>query len=272
MTTKKTDAGAEDAATKKSGGTLAVIDAFEMPEISEEFKEVLMEEMSENDDITMSFPVLKVPSGGNLAFTLPGEDGDVAKTLDVVIVDRFKANAYWENVFDGNNNPPDCMSPDAEFGYGYPGGECASCSLNQFGSDPKDGKGKACKNMVRTYILLEGEMLPWKLDIPPTSLRVFSDYISSVVLKGKHPYGVVTRIGLETAKNTTGITYSKLTFKAVGALTKEQTAASKEYVSSIKLLTRDSSPALKHAVAGGTAPQQLEAGDAPDQSPDEELF
>ena len=56
-------------------------------------------------------------------------------------------------------------------------------------------------------------MLPWKLDVPPpTSMKAFSNYISSVVLKGKHPYGVITRVGLEAAKSANGIAYSKLTF------------------------------------------------------------
>ena len=78
-------------------GPFDVVENYQVPEFTEEFREVLAEEMEENGDIAIAFPVLKIPSGGGMAFTLPGDEGDVAKTIDVIIVDRFKANAYWEN-------------------------------------------------------------------------------------------------------------------------------------------------------------------------------
>lgn len=252
-------------------GPFDVVENYQIPEFTEEFREVLAEEMEENGDIAIAFPVLKIPSGGGMAFTLPGDEGDVAKTIDVIIVDRFKANAYWENAFDGSNNPPDCSSFDGETGYGDPGGYCAGCEFNQFGSDPDPkSEGKACKNMIRTYILREGDMLPWKLDVPPTSMKAFSNYISSVVLKGKHPYGVITRVGLEAAKSANGIAYSKLTFKPTGSLGKDATLASKEYSGSIKMLTRGGKTEIPHkaAIIGSQAPE-LAGGEA---APDEDIF
>lgn len=230
---------------------------FEMPILDDEFRETLAEEMGENGDISVSFPTLKIPSGGGIAFNLP--DGEsIAKTIDVVIVDRYKANAYWKSSFDGSNNPPDCFSPDGEIGFGFPGGFCESCPNNQFGSDARDGKGKACKNMIRAFILPEGEVLPWRVDVPPTSLRAFQNYISSVVMKGKHPYGVVTTIGLEQASSSTGIKYSKLTFTLKGKLPANQVPISKGYSGSIKMLTREEGRAVPAAQSALPSPANVD--------------
>lgn len=211
---------------------------FIIPELTAEVREVLAEEIADNGDIEISMPTLKIPSGGGLAFTLPNDEADVAKYVDVVIVDRFPVNVFWEGSFEGGNNPPDCVANDGVCGVGYPGGPCAACPNNAFGSADK-GAGKACKNVVRAYILPSGgALLPWKLDVPPTSIKEFKKYVSGVVMGGKHPYGVVTRIGLEKKKSGDGIDYSALTFKTITPLPAEQVAMSKNYVQGVKMITR----------------------------------
>ena len=110
------------------------------------------EELAEDmDGLQLGFQRVKIPSGGQLQFEIPGDDPDnpdYAKFLEGVIVYSHNSNAYWPTGEDyDDNTPPSCQSLDGKLGYGCPGGICADCAYNRFGSDPKGpGKGKACKN------------------------------------------------------------------------------------------------------------------------------
>ena len=114
--------------------------------------------------------------------------------------------------------------------------QCESCPLNQFGSAP-DGKGKACKNMHRIYLLREGEVLPLLLPLPPTSLKAFKDYLAKrIVLKGKRAWQVLTQITLKKEQNSGGITYASCVFTKLGDLTPAQAEQIKDTVDAVKQL------------------------------------
>ena len=227
--TKKTEAAA-----------LAVIENFELPAVSGNMGAAMAEEM---EGLQLSFPRVKIPSGGGLAFEVPGDDPenpDTEKEIVGVIVDHHPVNAYWQNKYSGANNPPDCSSMDGKVGIDADGNRkpCNSCPNNEWGSDD-EGRGKACKNMHRVYILREGEMLPLLLTLPPTSLKNLSDYIAlRVVSKGMRSYGVVTKVSLKKAQNAGGINYSQAVFALAGKLAPAQAAAMAEYSKGIKVLTR----------------------------------
>ena len=90
------------------------------------------------------FDRVKIPSGGGLAFEIPGDDPenpDVAKELIGVIVDHHLINAFWQDKYSGGNTPPECSSMEGKVGTGNPGGSCKLCPLNQFGSG-EGGHGK----------------------------------------------------------------------------------------------------------------------------------
>lgn len=228
-------------ATKKNETTaLAVIENFQLPALSDEMGQALAEEM---DGLTLTFPRVKIPSGGGLAFEVPGDDPenpDTEKEIVGVIVDHHPVNAYWADKYAGANNPPDCSSMDGKVGLDADGNRvpCNSCQFNQWGS-ADDGRGKACKNMHRVYILREGEMLPLLLTLPPTSLKNLSDYIAlRVVSKGMRSYGVVTKVSLKKAQNTGGINYSQAVFALAGKLAPAQVSAMADYSLGIKSMTR----------------------------------
>jgi len=214
----------------------------------------VQEYMLENlDGITPDFPRVKFPSGGNLAFEIPGEDeADVAKELIGVVVDQHSANAYWSKRFDGEKNAPDCTSMDGKIGFApeganvpWAGGcqECATCPFNQWGTavDQNGNKtnGKACKNMKRVALLREGEILPLIITIPPTSVKAWNAYMVNLTSKLKKFYGVVTKIKLQKAKNSGGIEYSEGVFTRVKDLTKEEIEHMKAYVAGIKPVLRN---------------------------------
>ena len=102
------------------------------------------------EGLRLSFTRIKIPGGGHLQFEIPSGNPDVpdyAPYLEGVILYSHNSNAYWpEGSEYDDDQPPLCQSFDGKVGYGEPGGTCADCVLNQFGSDGNN-KGKACKNM-----------------------------------------------------------------------------------------------------------------------------
>jgi len=223
------------------------------------------------------FTRVKMPSGGSPAFEIENPDDpsdpEVAKTITGVIVAHQAVNVYWSKPMEetGGGTSPDCSSPDGVTGHGDRGvnevtGEvddaqlphdCASCWLNEFGS-AADG-GKACKNVRNLYVLRAGDLLPLLLPLPPTSLKAWRTFaVKSLMARGRHWTGVVTRIGLEAAQSASGIKYSRATFALEALpgggyeLPREQQAWLKEYGVGLLAVVTDDPSAL--AVTAETEP------------------
>lgn len=160
-------------ATAKKSTELAPVENFALttaydgldPELAAELKD----QMDDLDDESgINCRTIKIPSGGSLAFTVQGdEDGDedYPKEIEGVIVFTHRMNGYWPNAFGSSTNPEDkipvCSSMDGKSGLNIRTGEiceCDKCPCNQYGSDPNGGKGKACKNMRRIYLMRSNEL------------------------------------------------------------------------------------------------------------------
>lgn len=139
------------------------------------------------------------------AFLLP--DGTTAKTLTGIIVFHHKARGYWETE---GQQVPTCSSMDGKTGTDDQGVEhvCAKCPKNVFGSG-KDGHGKACKEMRWIYLLQDGEIIPSRISLPPTSIGKFDVFVTALAQKKIAPIQKIVRIGLETAESR-GFRYSAL--------------------------------------------------------------
>ena len=183
--------------------------AFVLPDVAAG-TEFSQEELAQDmDGLQIGFRNVKIPSGGQIQFELPGEDPDnpdYTKFLDGVIVHSHNANAYWATGINEDENPsPDCQSMDGKLGYGSPGGICADCPYNRYGTDPNPngtGRGKACKNQRIVYLLRSGEALPIQLSLSPTSIRPYTDFINAAFLARRRGVcGSVVRIGLRKANN-----------------------------------------------------------------------
>lgn len=182
--------------------------------------EALASEMSGMD---ITFDRISVPAAGGQAFEVPGEmPGETAMVKDFkgVILCHHPMFSYYRERFTGGNNPPDCGSCDGITGVGNPGGVCARCPLNVYGSG--ENGGKACKNKRRVYVLREGELIPVLLTLPTGSIKEFNVYIQQLLAKGNRSYSVVTNFSLTKATNAKGITYSKVLFTAVSKLSPEE--------------------------------------------------
>lgn len=220
---------------------LAVIDkpSFNLPILSD--PQGILEIIQMNlQDIEPRFDRVKIPSGGGLAFELPGDDQpEIAQEIVGVILDHYKVNAYWKDRYSGANNPPDCSALDGQIGVGDPGGQCATCPYNQFGSAVDEHgnptRGKSCKNLHRVYILREGEVFPILIALPPTSISNFTNYMKR--LCGRKPvpfFGCITKIKLQKATSSTGIVYSQAVFSKVADLSKEEMVALRSYANSLQ--------------------------------------
>jgi hypothetical protein len=135
-------------------------------------------------------------------------DGEALKELDCIVVDSTLHNAYFADAYvEGEARTPDCYAFGEADLKPHPEApkpqhtDCATCPKNVFGSG--QGRGKACKNQARLLIISPpkdpastAKSEKRQIDVPPTSLRIWSDYCAS--LDGTTPTGdpaeVITRI------------------------------------------------------------------------------
>lgn len=145
--------------------TMATASAFNLPTMAglDFGNDDLADDM---EGLTLSFPKVKIPSGGALQFELPTgdpENPEYTRFLQGVILYHHASGAYWpEGCEYDDNTAPLCSTVDGKQGYGTPGGACAACELNRYGT-ATDGRGKACKNMRILYLLQDGDYIPLQL-------------------------------------------------------------------------------------------------------------
>ena len=209
---------------------------FVLPAMAE--GEFTAEELAEDrDGLAMSLQRVKIPGGGMIQFELPSDDPenpDYAKNLTGVVLYNHSTGAYWPEGDEYDDNvPPLCSSVDGKQGIGTPGGLCATCVLNRFGT-ATDGKGKACKNMRVLYLLRSGEYMPLQLTLPPTSIKPWREFLNqSFLLRQRATYGSVIQIGLKKMNNGSN-DYSVATFRRLYDFSGEELAQIRSHANNFK--------------------------------------
>lgn len=104
-----------------------------------------------------------------------------------VVVYKQKIRAFYEK----GNKIPLCGSMDCVQGKERDTGEmrlCSNCPNNEWGTAVDDsgraGRGKACKEQRRVFIMAPGAIVPLVISFPPTSLAAFDDYFSARLAAG----------------------------------------------------------------------------------------
>lgn len=199
----------------------------------------ISEAMAECDGLEFTLDRVKMPGGGATAFELPGdgEEPEPARELRGIIVHSHPAFSYYMTKYAGGNNPPDCGSFDGKVGIGTPGGRCAECYYNRFGSG--EGNSKACRNRRMLYILQEGELFPLMLSLPTGSLREFTQYAKRLLSKGRKLSEVITKITLKKATSSAGITFSRAVFSMERVLTAEEKDAVRAVINDTREYARN---------------------------------
>jgi hypothetical protein len=177
---------------------------------------------------------VKFPGSGGTTWEVPSLDGEIAtKELEGVIVQRNTNRTYWSTILedraDDDDGRPDCASVDGFTGVGSPGGDCAVCPLNEFGSDLKGGPGKACKETRQLFLLTKDDLFPLVITVPPGSLAVVKDYFMRLVRRQVLPHTVVTKLTLTKEKNSANIAFAKLVLTKGETLSPEAAARVKAY-------------------------------------------
>jgi hypothetical protein len=154
-------------------------------------------------------------------FTLP--DGSVVSEIKGVIIDSNRCNAYWKTSFadGGSGNLPDCFSYNGEKPHSENplNPDCTECMENRYGTD---GRGKSCKNVRRVHILIDGNRIPFRLTLPPTSLKSWDAYMV-VISNVDRPYPtIITKLTLEETQNKDKVKYSVVRFELVNNINEKE--------------------------------------------------
>ncbi|MGE4274082.1 MAG: hypothetical protein AB7E31_14670 [Desulfitobacterium sp.] len=96
--------------------------------------------------------------------------------LKAIVLFKQKTRGLWEE----GNQTPLCSSFDGILGTDANGNtrRCAECPQNAWGSG-KEGRGKACKEMRRMFLLTPDNALPIQISFPPTSISVIDNFFSA---------------------------------------------------------------------------------------------
>jgi hypothetical protein len=215
---------------------LAIIDPSAVqiiPEIDD--MAAVLEELKDIERIP--YGRITIASGGLNVFKVlePGDETTTtASEIVGVILFSHKCNVLWGTKFgvktDGPKTP-DCSSLDGVTGVVAATGECRTCETcpyNQFGS-ADSGRGKACRNMRRLYIMREGDVFPIILSLPATSLKAFDFYRTRLAVMKKTPQAVLTKITLKATTSKDDAEFSVAVFSSEGALPAAEVARVRTY-------------------------------------------
>ena len=268
-------------AQQKKTTALAIMDDFQIVSrydgMTQEDMEELKDQMEDLDpESGIACRKIKIPSGGGTAYEVQGEDDDDTepmKTITGVVVFTHRLSGYWPSAYGSSNNPedklPTCASMDGKTGMvqlGATAGEvvtCETCPWNQYGTARDQAgnpsRGKACKNMRRLYILMDGNPNLYLLTVPPTSIKDVNNQLAKIA-----PYAnKVVTLSLEKAVNAGGTPFSKVVIKRTGVLPPAAAAIVTELRHQIKAQYKDMSLTMDDYTA---APER---GKAVDVNPDD---
>jgi hypothetical protein len=180
-----------------------------------------------------------VPTGGGQTWEITDlDEGSVAvKALTGIILHAAPARSYWATGLDegGAPQPPDCISYDLVRGIGNPGGDCGTCQFNEWNSDPKGARGKACGERRFLFMLRPDSYLPLVVQVPPSSIKAVNQYFLRLAGKGTPYHAVVTSLGLEkTTQAGGGLAYSRVVPSLAGRLSPQDMAKVKSIADALK--------------------------------------
>ena len=176
---------------------------------------------------------IKVPAGGATTWEIEAT-GEATKQIDCIIIDAQDIRMFYEEGYNGESNPPDCMSLDLKTGVVGENcpeevtGNCATCPKAKWGSAVNDKgeptAGQACKQRKVMLIIQPGDNLPYVLNAPSSSLKYIKKHFGRCVSAHGAPFwGVVSSLKLR--KEEKGIEHSVIEPEILRPLSLEEIEA-----------------------------------------------
>lgn len=214
-----------------------------------EIEQMVLDEMAQDKAAFDLQPArIKIAPGGIGQFLLGDE---TVKSFTAIVALSQKIRGYWPD--SGTGQAPLCSSPDGSRGIFNPEPSddqfkaaasartphpgivaltnnqplsetyaCATCPMNQWGSEHQrrggQGKGRACKEMRRLLLFVDGRALPALMSLPPTSIKTWDAYCSALHAKRSAYFAVRTRFELDKATAAGGETYNVVKLSQAGAI------------------------------------------------------
>lgn len=155
-----------------------------------------------------------------LNFYLVDNEAITKEIVEGVIIVNQKVRGMWQE----GEKIPMCSSLDGKSGTEKlveQARSCETCRYNAWGSGKADA-GKACKEMRRILLVEKtDDLYPVQITVPPTSLKIFDGFISTMIHEKKPPIMFNIRFALERAEGG-GFKYAKIKMSIGDALTSAQ--------------------------------------------------
>lgn len=163
-----------------TGKELAKLDDYRALAVQERTIEMIHEALGGEDLTPFNMDRIVVPTGGNTIWMVPTLEGKKPQEVltGIILHDQYY-RGYWKVPYgEGEAGPPDCFSWEINGrGTGDPGGDCYSCSFNQYNSHPDTKRGaKGCSEKRYLFLLRPDRTLPVVVQAAPTSLRALRDF------------------------------------------------------------------------------------------------
>lgn len=235
--------------------------ALRMPE--QELRDIIQTNIGGADIDASMLDRVKMPSGGMTKWMVPTIEGEeVVDTIEGVVIHWGTRRVYFDSAYgEGEAGaPPVCSSEDGFIGHGEPGGECANCPLNEYGTAPKPGggvgRGKACTELRQLFVLQPDSIIPIVINVTPGSLRQMSQYFIRLLRTGVKTTAVVTKLSLEKVENKDGIKFAKVVPSAGARLDPEAAARIESLAQQLAPVFERNVTNIDHADIQGSAVEE----------------
>jgi hypothetical protein len=195
------------------------------------------------------FKRVKVPSGelNSWMVTRSGEDQAVKEITGIMVAWKARRSFWLGGEPDGS--APDCssldnrhpvpggiFSPTGERGAQNPSGKCVNCPMAQFGSDPKGGRGAACKEQRLLFLVVPDALFPIVIHVPRTSIKGVTEFMMDLMNARKKYHQVEVGLTLVKDKNKANQEYNKIKIRKIRDLEPGECDATKLYGTEIRAL------------------------------------
>lgn len=190
-----------------------------------DYEAMLAKEAEEVDDSIGSSESVKISVDGK-KFTFP--DGHVVNApFSFIILDWRNVNLYYTKQYKkGEYSPPTCgaigkdkhdqLAPQSDANE-VQHDNCTDCPMQQWGSDPQGGRGKACKNRVKLAVVLPdaGENADiYTMEVSPTAIKGWNSYVKRIKNDLKTlPVAVITELDFHAHETYPTLIFPKTTPK-----------------------------------------------------------